>query len=143
MQRPSLLEMLADRIAAEARPHPIRVGIDGADGVGKTTLANELVEPLRRRGLPVIRASIDGFHQPRHVRYRLGRGSPEGYFRDSFDYDALTSGLLRPLGPGGSLRYRRVEGQRLYVRECDPRRAATIVVDNADLTSPAATSGSD
>src|SRR5687768_8892138 len=84
MNRPALLEALADRIAAVVRPHPLRVAIDGVDGVGKTTLANELVDPLRRRGRPVIRASIDGFHNPRSVRYRLGRSSPEGYYKDSF-----------------------------------------------------------
>jgi uridine kinase len=130
---------------------------------------------LRRteRGVPVIRASIDGFHYPRHIRYRRGRRSPEGYFRDSFNYEALTTDLLHPLGPGGSLRYRRavfdyradavveaaaetapprrdgsspdvnapenrryVEGQELYLRECSPRRAATVVVNSANLASP-------
>jgi uridine kinase len=159
----------------------------------------------------VIRASIDGFHNPRSVRYRLGTSSPEGYFRDSFNYEALTNGLLRPLGPGGSLRYRRavfnyrtdsqvqtpselappnsillfdgvflhrpelrlywdlsifldapfevtiqrcaardgsspdlnaaenrryVEGQKLYLHQCQPRRESTIVINNTNLTSP-------
>lgn len=54
----------------------------------------------------VIRASIDGFHRPRFDRYRRGRDSPEGYYRDSFDYDALKNVLLDPLCPGGSRRYR-------------------------------------
>ena len=107
MNRAGLLDVLADRITAVARPHPVRVAIDGVDGVGKTTLADELVDPLRRRGRPVIRASIDGFHNPRSVRYQLGRNSPEGYFRDSFDHQALIASLLQPLGPGGSLCYRR------------------------------------
>lgn len=89
------------------RPHPVRVAIDGADGVGKTSLANELVEPLRQCGLDVIRASIDGFHHPRAHRYRRGRSSPEGYFRDSFDTEALTRVLLDPLGPAGSRQFRR------------------------------------
>jgi uridine kinase len=107
MERTALLEVLADRITEVVRPHPTRVAIDGVDGVGKTTLANELVDPIRRRGVPVIRASIDSFHYPRSVRYRRGRSSPEGYFRDSFNYDTLTTTLLQPLGPGGSLCYRR------------------------------------
>jgi hypothetical protein len=41
----------------------VRVAIDGVDGVGKTTLADELVAPLQLLGRDVIRASIDGFHQ--------------------------------------------------------------------------------
>lgn len=106
MTRTELIDRLADRIQSIVLPHPVRVAIDGVDGVGKTTLANELVDPMRRRGLTVIRGSIDGFHNPRSVRYRRGRGSPEGYFRDSFDHDAVVVNLLSPLGPDGSLRYR-------------------------------------
>src|SRR5262249_54385929 len=66
---------------------------------------NELVQPISKRGRAVIRASVDGFHNPRAVRYQLGRSSPEGYFRDSFNYAALTTKLLGPLSPGGSRLY--------------------------------------
>lgn len=105
--RLTVLENIAQKILCVNRPHPVRVAIDGVDGAGKTALADELVGPIRAAGRPVIRVSVDGFHNPRNKRYRLGRHSPEGYFRDSFDYDALITGLLAPLGPGGSLRYRR------------------------------------
>jgi uridine kinase len=101
------IAQLAATIAAVNLNHPTRVAIDGVDGVGKTTLANELVGPLTRMGRPVIRASVDGFHQPRQARYRRGADSPEGYFLDSFDYAALLSQLLHPLGPGGTRRFRR------------------------------------
>jgi len=33
--------------------------------------------------------------------------SPDGYFHDSFNYEALVEALLQPLGPGGSGRFRR------------------------------------
>ena len=69
-------------------------------------LADELADSLTGLGRTVIRASIDGFHRPRHQRYERGSTSPEGYLDDSFDYDAVRSCLLAPLGPGGSLRYR-------------------------------------
>ena len=36
----------------------------------------------------------------------LGRDSPLGFYRDSFDYRALCAVLLEPLGPGGNRRYR-------------------------------------
>jgi uridine kinase len=39
-----------------------------------------------------------------------------------------------PTAPGNR---RYVEGQRLYLRECDPASRATVVVDNADLAAPA------
>ena len=211
MERSALLEVLAETIVGVVGPHPIRVAIDGVDGVGKTSLADELVEPLDRRGRPVIRASVDGFHHPRGVRYRRGRHSPEGYFWDSFNYEALIDVLLNPLGPDGSRRYRRrifdyrtdaevstpfeeaapnavllfdgvfllrpelaarweisffldapftvtiprmaardggsadasaaenrryIEGQQLYLKQCDPKRAASLVINNENLMAP-------
>lgn len=107
MTRSACIESLAAAIAAVNLGHPTRVAIDGVDGVGKTTLANELVAPIGRKSRRVIRASIDGFHMPRVVRYRRGAESPEGYFLDSFDHAALRAELLDPLGPGGSRRIRR------------------------------------
>jgi uridine kinase len=104
--RQSLLDQLAHAIMAVRRPHPVRVALDGVDAAGKTSLADELVRPLQGRGYPVIRASLDSFHHPREVRHRRGATSPEGYYYDSFDYPAVKSLLLDPLGPGGSLRYR-------------------------------------
>ena len=107
MDRPDIIQLVAERIAEVNRPHPVRVAIDGVDGVGKTTLADELVEPIRRRGRSVIRASVEGFHNPKSVRYRRGRHSPEGFFQDSFNYEALITALLAPLGPAGPRTYRR------------------------------------
>jgi uridine kinase len=106
LSRALLIEQTANRIASVQCAHPIRVAIDGVDAAGKTTFANELVEPLENLGTHVIRASLDGFHNPRRIRYRRGEDSPEGYFFDSFDYDELKKCLLEPLGPDGSLRYR-------------------------------------
>jgi uridine kinase len=103
--RHSLLDRLAHAIAAISRPHPIRVAIDGVDAAGKTSLADDLAGPLQGQGYPVIRASLDSFHHPQAVRHRRGAASPEGYYYDSFDYPAVKSLLLDPLGPGGSLRY--------------------------------------
>jgi len=105
LERSQLLELLADRITAVKRAHPIRVAIDGVDASGKTTLADELVQPLQDRGQHVIRASIDGFHNPRQVRYRQGPNSPQGYYQDSFNLEALQAHLLEPLGPDGNLQY--------------------------------------
>jgi uridine kinase len=105
-ERDAVLTRLADMIAAIRLPHVVRVAIDGVDAAGKTTLADALHSLLEARGRPVLRATIDGFHRPRAERYRRGPTSPDGYYRDSFDYDALRRELLQPLGPGGSGRYR-------------------------------------
>jgi uridine kinase len=189
----------------------VRVGIDGVDGAGKTYFADELAARLNASGRPTIRASIDGFHNPKAIRYRRGRGSPEGFFHDSYDYGQLKAVLLDPLGPGGTGRYRTavfdhradepvqtpvqqaspgdilivdgiflhrpelraywdysvflevafdiaiprgaqrgegsadarapenrryVEGQKLYLRTCEPKRFATMTINNDDLLAP-------
>ncbi len=103
--RPEQLSRIASAIAQVNRSHTVRVAIDGVDGAGKTTLADELTPLLVNMGRPVIRASVDGFHHPQAIRYRRGRLSPEGFFHDSYDRDALTAKLLEPLGPDGDGRY--------------------------------------
>jgi uridine kinase len=107
MKRFQLLEELAGRIKHTQQIHPIRVAIDGPDAAGKTSLAQELGEHLKAHGRPVIRSSIDGFHNPAPIRYQRGKTAPDGYYHDSFNYPALTEFLLIPLGPGGSRQYRR------------------------------------
>lgn len=104
--RARLLHTVAGRILGTPSPFVLRVAVDGVDGAGKTFFADELAAVLELSGREVIRASVDGFHQPQNVRYRLGRGSPEGFYCDSYDYDALKTCLLEPLGPSGSGRYR-------------------------------------
>ncbi|HSN68247.1 MAG TPA: uridine kinase [Thermoanaerobaculia bacterium] len=106
MRRDQLLSALADKLQALVCNHPLRVSIDGVDAAGKTALADELASVLRDRGKDVVRASLDGFHNPRVVRHQRGPESPEGYYLDSFDYGALVRHVLAPLGPGGSRRYR-------------------------------------
>lgn len=103
--RATLIDELLDLIATRQPDRLLRVAIDGPDTAGKTTLANELAEQLDGRR-PVIRIGIDGFHQPRAVRQRRGSLSPEGFYHDSFDYDAVRRQVLDPLGPTGDRRYR-------------------------------------
>ena len=105
MNRSVLLRELATRITQIEWTHPVRVAIDGVDAAGKTTLAEELVPYLESMHRPVIRASIDGFHNPASVRYARGKLSPQGYYLDSFNYNALLKFLLDPLGPAGTLKY--------------------------------------
>jgi uridine kinase len=105
-KRELLLRTVADTIQALPAAGVLRVGIDGVDGAGKTMFADELAAVLRGSPREVIRASTDSFHNPRAIRYRLGRQSPEGFYADSFNLSALREVLLDPLSPGGSRRYR-------------------------------------
>ena len=105
MERSVVLNQLATRISEIELTHPVRVAIDGVDAAGKTTVADELVPYLESMNRPVIRASIDGFHNPTSVRHARGKLSPKGYYLDSFNYNALLTLLLTPLGPAGTLKY--------------------------------------
>jgi uridine kinase len=105
MDRDDVLRRLAEHLAAERPGHPLRVGIDGPSGVGKTTLSNELAVALRRAGRAVIPLDSDGFHHPRAIRYRRGRTSARGYYEDAYDLGSLRDLVLLPLGPGGSRRF--------------------------------------
>lgn len=91
-----MLEMLAKAIDDLAQARPL-VAVDGADAAGKTTLAASLTTLVHR---PVVQASVDGWHRPRTSRLRRGGESPEGYYRDSFDYPSLTTKLLDPFARG-------------------------------------------
>lgn len=104
-ERARVLSEIADEICARLDGNVLRVGIDGRDGAGKTMFADELGKVVESRGCAVIRASTDSFHNPRKLRYRLGRSSPEGYFLDSFNLSKLRELLLDPLSPGGTGRY--------------------------------------
>ena len=101
----TVVDRIADRLNAQPKCG-LMVGIDGVDGVGKTTFADDLGDALRARGREVIRSSADGFHNPRSVRYHLGRLSPEGFYRHSYNYPLLQSVLLQPLTVQGSRRFR-------------------------------------
>ncbi|HEY2776293.1 MAG TPA: hypothetical protein VGI77_00180 [Gaiellaceae bacterium] len=66
-----------------------RIGVDGVDGAGKTSLADELADRIEH----ATRIRVDDFLNPPEIRYRLGRDSPEGFFVDSFDYDRFKGAI--------------------------------------------------
>ena len=104
IERQRVLQAVAQHIVRLSPERIVRVAIDGVDGAGKTTFADEVAGVIGTLDRSVVRASIDGFHNPKAVRYRRGGGSPEGYFEDSYNYDAVKTHLLEPLSPGGSRR---------------------------------------
>jgi uridine kinase len=105
-RRRHVLDAVAASIPAARGEDCVRVAVDGVDGAGKTSFANELVAALTARGRAVVRIRADDFLNPRAVRHRRGRHSPEGFWLDSYDYGRLAADVLDPLGLGGSRRYR-------------------------------------
>jgi uridine kinase len=119
----AVLALPADRIR--------RVAVDGVDGAGKTHFADALGVELSVRGATVIRVSADGFLNPPRTRHRRGRDSPEGFYRDSYDYGRMVRLLLDPLSPGGNREFiREVYDLR---REREVRRLPELADDDAIL----------
>lgn len=203
------MDVLAAIVARTPRPgRPALVAIDGVDGSGKTTFAAALSDAYAHTGRPALVVHEDDFLNPRVLRYRLGRDSPEGYFRDTYDLGALSVHVLDALAtsrivpavfdhrtdrsvdaqpvevpadaavivegmflhrdelaarwdvsvfldvpfsetarrmaerdgsspdPQDPSMRRYVDGQRSYLATCDPRRRATLVIDNTDPRTP-------
>ncbi|HFK1449412.1 TPA: hypothetical protein ACGXMV_005455 [Bacillus pacificus] len=105
MNRKQQIKEIVDHILKLNLTHPTRVGVSGITASGKTTFANELAEEIKKRGLPVTRASIDDFHNPKVIRYAQGKESAKGYYEDAHDYTAFKERLLKPLGLNGNLQY--------------------------------------
>ena len=138
MEEPSRADLVARLAGLIAPSRVLRVALDGPDAAGKTRLAAELARALNR---PAVVATIDGFHRPREDRYRRGSLSPEGYYRDAYDLDAVVAELLNPLGPHGDRRYRTAvfdhrtdTAQDLPVR--DAPEDAVLLVDGVFLLRP-------
>lgn len=81
---------------------PTLVAIDGVDGSGKTTFADHLATRYSELGRTAHVVHMDDFLNPRAVRYRLGRDSPEGFFRDTYDLPAFATNVVEPLRRRGS-----------------------------------------
>ena len=102
MKRSDLIKAVAKLILSTPWYHPLRVAVDGVDAAGKTTFVNELAQEIRKTGRPVIQISVDDFHHPKAIRRLKGDLSPEGFYQDSYNYQALKEQVLIPLGPGGN-----------------------------------------
>jgi uridine kinase len=100
MEPSELFRKIVDAIESRKGDGVFMVGIDGVDAAGKTTFAARLSEELKMRNNNVIEASMDGFHNPREIRYKMGKDSPEGYYSDSFNVNAVKVLLIEPLTDG-------------------------------------------
>jgi uridine kinase len=91
---------LRDEVRQHNRAGRIILAVDGIDGAGKTVFADGLAAVFAEDGSAVFRASIDDFHRPRSERYARGRRSPEGFYRDSYDYATFRRVLIDPFREG-------------------------------------------
>ncbi len=89
-----MVRALADLLVSTFADRVLRVAIDGPDAASKIILADETAGVVASLGRPVIRAGVDGFHNPQVIRRRRGSHSPDGYFLDAFDYTAARHLLI-------------------------------------------------
>jgi uridine kinase len=101
-ERRELLESLVREFAHNYGKGRTLFGVDGPDAAGKTTFADELAVAFTRAGFHAVRATMDDFHRPRALRYRAGRYSGEGYYRDAYDFALFRRVLAEPFREGGS-----------------------------------------
>ena len=100
--RREVLEALVREFAHHYGKGRTMLGIDGPDAAGKTTFGDELAVAFDRAGFTAVRATMDDFHRPREERYRAGRHSAEGYYRDAYDFSLFRRVLADPFKAGGS-----------------------------------------
>ena len=136
--RQKLIAKIAENIVAQTKEGVYKVGIDGVDGAGKTYFGDELTQELKRYDIPLLRSSTDFFHNPRKVRYRLGKQSPEGFFLNSFNYAKMKALLLDSVSEGsGQICYERYFNHRTnQVEMSSPKEVkgkAILVVDGIFL----------
>lgn len=134
-------------------------GRDSAEGYYRDShdlaaLRAALVEPFRSGADSVALQVFDGAHDaPLEVRERsiptdayllidgifLHRPETRGLWNRSIWLDVpleVQQARLRARDGESSLAPRYTEGQFLYLKEANPRRAATIVIDNSDAAHP-------
>ncbi|SEC07504.1 uridine kinase [Paramicrobacterium humi] len=117
------------------------IGVDGASGTGTSRFADGLAAVFGEIDHAAFRASMDDFHFPRARRYRLGRDSAEGYYRDSFDEGLLRRVLVEPFRLGGSTGFQLAgfddeRDQAVEARWTTAPRDAVLIVDGPFLLRP-------
>jgi len=135
----------------ERRPRgrAFRIGIDGMACAGKSRFADALSASVSARtDAKPMRLSLDDFHAPAAVRYRRGRGSAEGYYRDCFENRRFRTEVLDPLErdrypvvvPAAVFDYRT---DRPMDRTATVEVSAVVIVDGLFLLRPELSGGWD
>jgi len=95
------LDSIAARIAAiEGTGGRPLIAIDGIGASGKSAFAAQLASLVQ--GPPVVMLHVDDFFNPSAVRHARGRQSPDGFWLDAYNYQALINWALRPVKHTGA-----------------------------------------
>lgn len=127
-----VVEEIIDAMPTEGRA---LVAVDGIGASGKSTFAAVIARRIDHR--PTVVLHVDDFFNASAVRHSRGRYSPEGFWLDTYNYDALISGALIPLR-SGQQRYRAASFDRRVGQPCVPplsaaARDAVVIVEGTFL----------
>lgn len=96
----SLVEELAERIAATGPRRRLAVAVDGAAAADPDGLATALVDPLRVRGRAALQVRAADFLRPASLRLEYGRTNPDSFYDGWLDTSGLRREVLDRLAGG-------------------------------------------
>jgi len=105
------------------------IAIDGIGASGKSSLAAQIATLIQ--GRPVVVLHADDYFNPSAIRHARGRQSPDGFWLDAYNYDALIHWGLRSVKATGaycegSLDHARDQTVQPPLRQA-PERAIVLV----------------
>ena len=95
----NLVDQLTQRLTADDAPERLVVGLVGAPGSGKSTIAEQLKTDLKAAGVFAGLVAMDGFHLSNAVLDELGRRNRKGA-PDTFDDEGYLATLDRVRADG-------------------------------------------
>jgi len=95
----NLVDQLTQRLTADDAPERLIVGLVGAPGSGKSTIAEQLKTDLKAAGVFAGLVAMDGFHLSNAVLDELGRRNRKGA-PDTFDVEGYLATLDRVRADG-------------------------------------------
>ena len=95
----NLVDQLTQRLTADDAPERLIVGLVGAPGSGKSTIAEQLKTDLKAAGVFAGLVAMDGFHLSNAVLEELGRSNRKGA-PDTFDVEGYLATLDRVRADG-------------------------------------------
>jgi uridine kinase len=97
MNQRKIFNFIKERIIQiqKSKNNAVRVAINGIEGTGKTVFCEKLTEFLNENKLTAVQISIDGYHNFKNIRYRQGRDSATGYYKDAYNEYQFVENVLK------------------------------------------------